>query len=46
MTQSEYLDALRAAALAGDLKAKAFLRLYEAGFVTTPMLPALPPEPV
>lgn len=40
MTADEYLDALRAAALAGDRKAAAFLELFKRGAVEVPNLPA------
>ena len=40
MTPDEYLDALRAAARAGDRKAGAFLDSYAAGLIALPPLPA------
>jgi hypothetical protein len=43
MTQDEYLDALRAAARAGDRKAAAFLENYAAGLVDVPLLPPCKP---
>jgi hypothetical protein len=39
MTPDEYLDALRAAARAGDRKAAAFLDGYASGLVKLPALP-------
>ena len=39
MTSDEYLDALRAAALAGDRKAAAFLDRYASRLVEVPPLP-------
>jgi len=39
MTESDYLDALRAAARAGDRKAAAFLDNYAAGLIKVPPLP-------
>lgn len=42
MTPAEYLAALRAAALAGDRKAAAFLEIYAGGLVALPELPADP----
>jgi len=44
MTPDEYLDALKAAALAGDRKAKLFLERYAARLVDLPILP--PPSPL
>lgn len=40
MTADEYLDALRAAALAGDRKAAAFLDRYASRLVELPTLPS------
>ncbi|QDQ73141.1 hypothetical protein FNZ56_04250 [Pseudoluteimonas lycopersici] len=41
MTTDEYLDALRAAAHAGDRKAAAFLDRYASRLVELPSLPSL-----
>lgn len=43
MTSDNYLDALRAAALAGDRKAAHFLERYAAGLVDLPTLAVPPP---
>lgn len=40
MTQAEYLAALKAAAHAGDLKARVFLDRYARGLIELPTLPA------
>ena len=42
MTTDQYLDALKAAAHAGDLKAKVFLDRYAAQLVELPDLSPLP----
>ncbi|MFT3897182.1 MAG: hypothetical protein QM719_05735 [Thermomonas sp.] len=44
MTSDEYLDALRAAAHAGDRKAAAFLNHYASHMVEVPSLPATTAE--
>ena len=46
MTEVEYIDALRAAARAGDRKAAAFLELFDRGAIKAPDLHTAPVTPL
>jgi hypothetical protein len=41
VTEAEYIEALRAAARAGDVKAAAFLEMFDKCAIEAPALPAL-----